>query len=115
MFIVGETNPLTLELVFEDPALFSNVGDETLLVSVDPAGQSHEKKLPWMQCVHNPDYTAAGTYHNVLRVRHLRSLEYLDTTRISVCHLSLYIPAGAYDSLRVKRVLDLPRDVPEDR
>ncbi len=31
-----------------------------LLLSVDPAGQSHEKKLPWVKDVHEHDSTTLG-------------------------------------------------------
>ena len=44
-FIVGEPNPLTLELVLQGPVLLLNVDDYVLLLPVESAGQSHEKKF----------------------------------------------------------------------
>ena len=44
-FTVGEPNPLTLELVLQGPVLLLNVDDYVLLLPVESAGQSHEKKL----------------------------------------------------------------------
>ena len=45
-FIVGETNPPALGFALDDPVLLLDVGDDVLLVAVDPTGQRHKKPLP---------------------------------------------------------------------
>ena len=53
-------NIWTLRLILQDPVLFLNVGDHVLLLPVDPAGKSHEKELPRVENVHEPDSTTLG-------------------------------------------------------
>ncbi len=47
-FFVGEADPFALELVPENPILFLDVSDHVVLLPVDPASQSDQKKLPWV-------------------------------------------------------------------
>jgi len=74
-FIVGETNPLALEFCPEDPVLFLDVGDDILLVSVDPARKRHEKQLPCLKCFHEHDSTCRMALRNVCPAQDLHAAE----------------------------------------
>ncbi len=57
--VIGKANPPTLELAFENPVLFLDVGDHVLLVPVDPARQRNQQKLPCLDWLHENHYTQA--------------------------------------------------------
>ncbi len=58
-FVVREANPLAFELAPQDSILFLDVGDDVLLMTVDPASQSYEEHLPRLDWLHERHYTQA--------------------------------------------------------
>ena len=79
-FVVGEPNPLTLELVLQDPVFLLDVSDHVLLLPVDPARERHEKELPWLKYVHERDSTPLKRERiNRDKASGYVSFEFLDT------------------------------------
>jgi hypothetical protein len=52
--VVGEPEPLSAELLFEDPVLFAQIIDRRLLVFVDPASEDRDEELPWLEDLSHP-------------------------------------------------------------
>ena len=48
--VVGESDPLAVQMLTKDPVFFAKVCDHVLLLPIHPAGQHNEQELP---CLHN--------------------------------------------------------------